>query len=151
MATRDWILKKNCSISPRQLAQAYLALCVASFLVATYFVMHGAWLVMVFAVLEMSAVAAAFIYCGRHATDRECISLSDTGLWVELVQAERASLYQLDPCRTRVAIPELRQRLIRLEANGERVEVGRYLTERKRQEFAQELNRELAGYRLHSK
>ena len=45
-------------------------------------------------------------------------------------------------------MPEPRQRLIRLEANGERVDVGRYLTERKRQEFAQELSRELAGYRL---
>ncbi len=125
-----------------------MALCVASFLVATYFVMHGAWLVMVFAMLEMTAVAAAFIYFGRHATDRECISLSDAGLLVELVQAERSLSYRLDPRRTRVAIPEPRQRLIRLEANGERVEVGRYLTERKRQEFAQELNRELAGYRL---
>ena len=148
MTTREWVLKKNCSISPRQLAKAYMALCLASFLVATYFVMHGAWLVMVFAMLEMTAVAAAFIYFGRHATDRECISLSDAGLLVELVQAERSLSYRLDPRRTRVAIPEPRQRLIRLEANGERVEVGRYLTERKRQEFAKELNRELAGYRL---
>ena len=150
MATREWILKKNCSISPRQLAQAYMALCVASFLVAAYFVMHGAWVVMVFAMLEMTAVAAAFVYFGRHATDRECISLSEVELLIELVQAERSLSFRLDPRRTRVAIPEPRQRLIRLEANGERVEVGRYLTERKRQEFAQELNRELAGYRLQS-
>ena len=147
MATREWILKKNCSITPRQLAQAYLALCAASFLVAMYFVIHGAWLVMVFAMLEMTAVAAAFIYFGRHATDRECISLSDTGLVVELVHAEQSLSFCMDPRRTRVAIPEPRNRLIGLEANGDRVEVGRYLTERKRQEFAQELNRELAGYR----
>ena len=125
-----------------------MALCVASFLVAAYFVMHGAWVVMVFAMLEMTAVAAAFVYFGRHATDRECISLSEVELLIELVQAERSLSFRLDPRRTRVAIPEPRQRLIRLEANGERVEVGRYLTERKRQEFAQELNRELAGYRL---
>lgn len=125
-----------------------MALCLASFLVATYFVMHGAWVVMVFALLEMSAVAAAFLYFGRHATDRECISLSEAELLVELVQAEQSLSFRLDPRRTRVAIPEPRQRLIRLEANGERVDVGRYLTERKRQEFAKELNRELAGYRL---
>ncbi len=147
MATREWILKKNCSITPRQLAQAYLALCTASFLVAMYFVIHGAWLVMVFAMLEMMAVAAAFICFGRHATDRECISLSDAGLVVELVRAEQSLSFCMDPRRTRVAIPEPRNRLIGLEANGDRIEVGRYLTERKRQEFAQELNRELAGYR----
>ena len=125
-----------------------MALCVASLLVATYFVMHGAWVVMVFAMLEMCAVAAAFIYFGRHAMDRECISLSEAELRVDLVQAEQSLSFRLDPRRTRVAIPEPRQRLIRLEANGERVEVGRYLTERRRQEFAQELNRELSGYRL---
>jgi len=111
-------------------------------------VMHGAWLVMVFAMLEMCAVAAAFIYFGRHAMDRECISLSEAELRVDLVQAEQNLSFRFDPRRTRVAIPEPRQRLIRLEANGERVEVGRYLTERKRQEFAHELNRELSGYRL---
>ncbi|MFM8467448.1 MAG: DUF2244 domain-containing protein [Oxalobacteraceae bacterium] len=148
MATREWLLKKNCSISPKQLAQAYAALCTASLLVAAYFVMHGAWVVMVFAVLEMCAVAAAFIYFGRHAMDREYISLSAAELRVDLVQAERSLSFYLDPQRTRVAIPEPRQRLIRLEANGERVEVGRYLTERKRQELAHELNRELSGYRL---
>lgn len=147
MATREWILKKNCSISPRQLAKAYAALCVASFLVASYFVMQGAWLVMVFAILEMSAVAAAFLYFGRHATDREHIALSDAGLTVELVQAEKVLQHRMDPHRTRVTLPVLRHGLIGLEANGDRVEVGRFLTERKRKEFAQELSRELVGYR----
>ena len=148
MATREWILKKNCSISPRQLAQAYMALCAASFLVASYFVMQGAWVVMAFAALEMTAVAVAFLYFGRHATDRECISLSDAGLIVELVEAERTLQYRMDPCLTRVAMPEPSRRLIGLEANGDRVEVGRFLPERRRREFAQELNRELVSYRL---
>lgn len=148
MATREWILKKNCSITPRQLAQAYMALCAASFLVAGYFIWQGAWVVMVFALLEMTAVAAAFVYTGRHATDRECISLGDSGLVVELVQAEQSRQFRMDPWQTRVAIPEPRHRLIALVANGDRVEVGRFLTERKRQEFAKELNRELTGFRL---
>ncbi len=150
MATREWISKKNCSITPRQLAKAYLALCVASFLVAGYFVMHGAWLVMVFAVIEMSAVAAAFVYFGRHATDRELIAIGDDGLVVQLVQAEKISQYRLNPQRTRVELPDLRHGLIGLEADGDRVQVGRYLTEKKRQEFARELKNELTGYRAGS-
>ncbi len=147
MATREWILKKNCSITPRQLANAYCALCVASFLVASYFLTQGAWFVMVFAILEMSAVAAAFLYFGRHATDREHIALDESGLLVELVQAEKVQQHRMDPTRTRVLLPALRHGLIGLEANGCRVEVGRFLTERKRKEFAQELSRELVGYR----
>lgn len=147
MATREWILKKNCSISPQQLAKAYLALCGASLVVASYFTLQGAWLVMVFALLEMTAVAVAFLYFGRHATDRECIALNDEGLIVELVQAEKTQQFRMDPYRTRVALPALRHGLIGLEGSGSRVEVGRFLTERKRREFARELNQELVGYR----
>ena len=148
MATREWVLKKNCSISPRQLAKAYLAICGASLMVASYFTWQGAWLIMVFAVLEMAAVATAFLYFGRHATDRECIALNEAELVVELVRAEKTSQFRLDPCRTKVAMPALRHGLIGLEGNASRVEVGRFLTERKRREFAQELNQELLGYRI---
>ncbi len=151
MATREWILKKNCSISPRQLAKAYMALCVASFLVASYFVVHGAWLVMVFSVLEMTAVGVAFMYFARHATDRELIALGDDGLVVELVQAEQVSQYWMNPQRTRVELPNVRHGLIGLEADGDRVEVGRYLTEPNRRAFANELKNELIGYRAGSK
>ena len=122
MATREWVLKKNCSISPRQLAQAYLAICGASLMVASYFTWQGAWLIMVFAVLEMAAVAAAFVYFGRHATDRECIALNEAELVVELVRAEKISQFRLDPWRTRVAMPALRHGLIGLEGNAGRVE-----------------------------
>jgi len=148
MATREWVLKKNCSISPRQLAKAYLALCGASLMVASYFTWHGAWLIMVFAVLEMTAVAAAFLYFGRHATDRECIALNDAELVVELVQAEKTRQFRMDPCRTRVALPLLSHGLIGLEGSAGRVEVGRFLTERKRREFAKELDQELLGHRV---
>ncbi len=143
MATREWILKQNCSISPRQLAKAYAGLCAASFIVATYFTLHGAWLVLVFAVLEMTAVAAAFLYFGRHATDREHIALSDAGLIVDLVRAEQTRRFRMDPRDTHVEMPGFKHSLIGLEANGARVEVGRFLTDRKRHEFARELIAEL--------
>jgi len=68
-------------------------------------------------------------------------------LIVERVQAEKTWQFRMDPCRTRVALPALRHGLIGLEGSGGRVEVGRFLTERKRREFARELNQELVGYR----
>lgn len=147
MARREWILKQNCSITPRQLAKAYAALCAGSLMVAAYFTFHGAWLVMVFAVIELSCVAAAFLYFGRHATDREHIALSDACLLVELVRAEQTRQFRLDPRRTHVAAPVMGRDLIGLVANGDRVEVGRFLTEWRRRELARELSRELVGYR----
>lgn len=137
-------------MSPGQLARAYLALCVASLLVAGFFAAQGAWLVLVFSALELTAVAVAFVYFGRHATDREHVALSDSGLLVERVQAECVRQFRMDPQRTRVALPALRHGLIGLESNGARIEVGRFVSERKRREFARELNRELAGIRAGS-
>jgi uncharacterized membrane protein len=147
MAKREWISKKNCSITPGQLIKAYLALCSVSFLVAAYFLFHGAWVILVFALLEMTAVGAAFVYVGRHAGDKECVLLSADGLVVELVEADQVRQFRMDPRRTRIAVPALRHRLIALEANGDRIEVGRFLTDKKRQQFAQELTRELMDYR----
>ena len=147
MATREWILKQNCSISPRQLAKAYAALCTGSLLVATYFTFHGAWMVMVFAVLELAGVAAAFLYFGRHATDRELIALNDACLLIELVRAEQTKQFKLDPLRTQVKAPVKGRGLIGLVANGERVEVGRFLTQWRRRELARELSRELGSHR----
>jgi len=109
--------------------------------------LHGAWVILVFAVVEMMAVGCAFVYCGRHAGDKESVVLSDEGLVVELVEAERVHQVRMDPWRTRIEIPALRHRLIALEANGDRIEVGRFLTERKRHQFAKELRSGLMDYR----
>lgn len=148
MATREWILRQNCSITPQQLVKAYAALCVGSLLVAGYFTFQGAWLVLIFAIFELTCVAAAFLYFGRHATDREHIALSDAGLVVELVRAEQTEQFRLDPWRTRVVTSAKGRGLIGLVANGNRVEVGRFLTEWRRREFARELSRELGSYRF---
>lgn len=145
MARREWVLSRNCSMSPRQLALAYAALCAASFTIATVFTLRGAWYILCYAILEMSAVGAAFFVYARHAADREHIALIDDQLVVELIQKERVREFRLDPRYTRVEPPVSRDGLIGLEASGTRVEVGRFLTEWKRREFARELRRALAS------
>jgi len=144
MATREWILSRNCSLSPRQLGLAYAVLCSMSLTVATIFTLSGAWYILVFAILELSAVGLAFLLYARHATDREHIALIDDCLLVELIEVEQVAQFRLNPRWTRVESPVARNDLIGLEANGTRVEVGRFLTEWKRREFAWELKRALA-------
>lgn len=146
MSKREWILKRNCSISPRQLATVYVILCLSSVAVAAIFTLRGAWYVLVFAILEMTAVGLAFLHYARHATDREHIALIDNDcLLIELIQAEQARQFRLDSRLTRVDLPAADRGLIGLEANGVRVEVGRFLTEWKRREFARELRSALAS------
>lgn len=145
MVKREWTLSRNCSITPRQLGLAYAALCAVSLCVAIFFTWRGAWYVLGFSVLELVAVGSAFLLYARHATDRERIALTDDCLLVELIQVERVRQYRLDPQWIRVDMPESRSRLIGLESRGTRVEVGRFLTEYIRREFARELRRTLGS------
>jgi len=144
MVMREWVLKRNCSIAPRQLVLVYSILCVVSLLVAGMFTWRGAWYVLAFAVAEMGAVGFAFFRYARHATDRERLALNDDCLLVELVEVERVSRFKLDARRIRIESPLTRGALIGLEANGTRVEVGRFLTEWKRRELVRDLRRALA-------
>jgi uncharacterized membrane protein len=145
MVKRDWVLKRNCSLSPRQLAMAFAMLCMVSLSVAAFFTLRGAWYVLCFSVIEISAVGLAFFRFARHATDREHIALIDECLVVELTQMEQTRQFKLDKRRIRVETPLSRDGLIRLESNGTRVEVGRFLTEWRRRELAQELRCALAS------
>lgn len=145
MDSREWMLKRNCSMSPRQLGLAYLAVCTTSLLVAIFFAVSGAWYVLAFALVEQFAVGIAFLLYARHATDREHIALEENCLLVEVIQVEHVRQFRLDPRHTRVEPPMSGSSgLVCLEANGTRVEIGRFLTEWKRRELARELNGALA-------
>jgi uncharacterized membrane protein len=144
MAIREWVLKRNCSMTPRQLGLAYSALCLMSLTIATFFTLRGAWYVLGFAMLELSAVGGAFLLYARHVTDRERIAITENCLLIEVVQAEQVRQIRLDPRFTRVEPPASRSALVRLEANGTSVEVGRFLGEGRRRELAQDLKRALA-------
>lgn len=145
MAAREWVLKRNCALSPAQLGWAFTMLCALSLLVASAFALHGLWFVFGFSLLETLAIGVAFLLYARHATDREYIALDANGLLIELVIREQVTQYRLDPRYTRVEPPARGRPLIGLEANGTRVEVGRFVTESRRRELARELRSALAS------
>lgn len=142
--TREWTLRRNCSLSPRQLARAYAILCVGSLAVALGFLLRGIWFVLAFSLLELALVGLALLVHARHATDHERIALSESGLLVTRVLAERRESTRLDPLWTRVVVPDERPRtLIRLESRGVKVEIGRFVDESRRRQVARELRQAL--------
>jgi uncharacterized membrane protein len=124
---REWLHKRSCALTPRQLGLSYLMLCGLSFAVASIWLWRGAWVVLDFSVLEMTAAALAWFIYARHATDHECPTLADGWLQVDLVEAGRVRSVRLDPRQTRIIAPAGYGALIRLEASGAKVEVGRYV------------------------
>ena len=58
-ASVQWLLRRNCSMTPAQLVAFYLSLCAWSLAIAGAFWWRGATLVMPFAGIELLAVGAA--------------------------------------------------------------------------------------------
>jgi uncharacterized membrane protein len=140
----EWLLRRNCSLSPRQLALAYALLCAAALGIALVFVLQGVWFVFGFALLELAGIALALLHYARHALDHEHIALTEHCLLVERVEAGHSEQVRLDPAWTRISMPDHRRRaLIGLESCGIRVEVGCYVTEATRRHVALEIRREL--------
>ena len=138
-----WFLKRNCSVTPAQLAWLYLSMCVVSLGIGSFFWWHGATMILPFASLELAAVGTAFLLYARHAADGERISLQDGQLVVELENAgrfERAEFHRdwvrVEPCAGG-------RSLIELSGRGRSVSVGRYVRPELRPALAQEIRRAL--------
>ena len=132
-------------MTPRQFGIAYGMLGFFMLLIGLVFALSGIWFVTGFALLEIGTIALALLHYARHATDREHIALSDACLLIERVEAGKVQAIRLDPCWTKIALPDRRRALIQLESRGVQVEVGSFVAEEIRQQVAQELRRELRG------
>ena len=122
-----WHLRRNCSVTPRQLALLYAGLSAVSLTIGVGFWMMGATLVLGFAGLELVAVGAAFLIYARHAADGETVSLQGERLIVERECAGRRERLEFCCAHVRIAPPASGQGLIEVMAHGRRVDLGRHI------------------------
>jgi len=134
-----WLLRRNCSVSPKQVGWFFMGLCGLSLGVAGFFWLLGATLVLPFAAVELMAVGAAFLVYARHATDLESISLRDGRLVVELETAGEMQRCEFLSQGVRIDTGQGREGLIELRGGGHAVCVGRYLRSDLRPELAREI------------
>jgi uncharacterized membrane protein len=144
---QEWLLKRNCSLSPRQLALIFGSLASVSLGIAVAFASRGAWMVLPFACIEVLALGAAFVVYARHAADYERIVLCRDCLLVETCRGDRLRREQCAPAWTRVEYSGTRRELIGLVAEGRRIDVGRFVPESERRDLATQLRVELQGIR----
>ena len=135
----DWFLRRNCAVTPAQLGWFYLSLCVVSLGSASAFWLQGAVLVMPFAWLELLAVGVGFLVYARHAADRERISLRDRHLVVELEQAGKLQRMSFRREWVRVEPKRGDSSLIEVSAQGQSIQVGRYVRPELRPLLAREI------------
>lgn len=147
-ATRiEWRLKRNCSITPRQLFGVYLSLCALSLTIASGFAWAGASPVLAFAGVELLLVGAALLVYARHAADCECITLAGSALSVLHQHGVRTEHSEFRAARVRVEPLSSDRSLIEVGADGHTARIGRYLRPELRCSLAQELRAALRAHR----
>lgn len=139
-----WLIKRNCSASPRQLALVFGSLVAVSFMFGLGFAVFGLWMVLPFVGVELVAVAAAFFCYGWHAADFERIAVAADRLSVEHVEGARKRQWQFDPRQTHVQIESSGRRWgsrvhVFLMAPGVSLELGRYLLDHRRSQLGREI------------
>jgi len=138
-AGMQWVMRRNCSITPRQLVAVYLSLCVVSLGISIAFWIVGAPAVLAFAGLELLMLGAAFALYARHATDCETITLAGRELAIEHRYGqgvERAS-FRAEWVRVEPASDD--GSLVEVSGEGRHTRVGRYVRPEWRAQLAQEL------------
>ena len=140
-----WFLRRNCSISPRQLGWIYLSLCAVSLVIGVLFWLQGATLVLPIAWLELIAVGIAFAVYARHASDGETIRLAGQQLVIE--QENGGKLHRCEFRRewVRVEPSAADSSLIALSGQGKTVHIGRFVRPELRPVLAREIRMALRG------
>ncbi|MBA3589366.1 DUF2244 domain-containing protein [Methylibium sp.] len=134
----EWVLKRNCSLSPSQLLAVYASLCVISLGIATYFWVQGATLVMPFAWAEVLVFGVTLLLYARHAADRERIALQSGRLTVEHQNGGRVERAEFVSDWVRVEPQGNDRSLIELSGQGRVIAVGRYVRPELRRALAEE-------------
>ena len=144
----EWLLKRTCSITPRQLFAVYASLCAVSLTIALGFTWAGASPVLAFAGIELLLVGAALLIYARHATDHERITLAGEALSVEHQQGPQMQRSEFRAAWVRVEPLSSDRSLIEVAGDGRTARIGRYLRPELRHSLAQELR---AALRSHSR
>lgn len=143
----DWVLKRNCSMSPKQVLAVYASLCVISLAVAACFWFLGARLVMPFAWAELLLLGGMLLLYARHADDAEHLALQTGRLTVEWRGGGRIERAEFLPEWVRIELRNDERSLIELSDRGRVFEVGRFIRPELRRALAEELR---AAVRQHA-
>ena len=135
----QWLLNRNCSITPRQLALFYLSISAVSLLIGVVFFLQGAALVLVFTGIELLAVGLALLIFARHAGDHETLTLIGRSLQVEQCFGSRVARTDFAADWLTVEPAAGQGSLVELSGRGQCVRVGRFLRPELRGAFAREL------------
>jgi len=124
---KNWQMRRNCALTPKQLLMFYIILVSLSVTVATGFLLVGVWVILIFTTLELSAVTIGFlIYC-RHALDCETIEIDNTCLIVKKFIGYKETVYEFNTQWVKIEPPIEGSKTFFISQAHLRVELGQFL------------------------
>ena len=141
------MFKPNCSLTANGKLKAVLLLSAIPCLIGIGFSLIGAWLVMPFIGLEITALAYAFYYVNAHESDYERITIDGDKLVVEWCSQARITQHVLNPYWTKLVRHESPNGGLNLGfiSHGKELEIGRYLTKKQREALAEQLQKRVGS------
>jgi uncharacterized membrane protein len=134
-----WMLRRNCVLTPAQLAIWFVSLSTVSLGIAAAFAAYGAWMVVPFALIEVSVLGVAFFCYARHAGDYERIEASPGRLRVEASHGASLRVEEVSPPWVRVDYRGRSSEPIVLVAGRQKIAVGRFVPDHRKPALVQEL------------
>jgi len=139
----EWLLRRNCALSPRQLACGFGGAGLISLAIAFAFASQGAWLIAPFAGVELLALTLAYVVYARQTGDFDRVTLAADRLYVEVMRGRRASRFEANRNWVRVEMGKSVTASVRISERGQSVEVGRLVAFHERVEFMRDLAQNL--------
>ena len=130
---RSWLLQRRSTLSHQQLLKLFPVLCAPSLLVALTFLCLGYWYILMYSLLELSALGLCMRHHARHADDYDRIDITSDAILIEQSRAGDQRRILLDPLTTRLLPP------LRLADNKTTVTLAEFLHPVHRRQLADDL------------
>jgi uncharacterized membrane protein len=144
MPCHEWVFKRNCAMSPKQLGLALGFLALISVAVAGGFWWVGVKWVVFFTAVEWIALLSATWWYLRHASDRERVVVEANRLLVEHEIAGAVHRLTFGPIGLEIQAPCKEQPLVRILGPGQATSVGRHIRPEGRHQLAVQLRQWLS-------
>lgn len=134
--------KPNVSLSARNRLLSFLLIAGATLAIALFFALHGVWMVLPFAGLEIAVLGWAFYHLHCHARDFERITVDDNHVLIETRDYKRSYRTELQRYWARLIVrttPVTRRARLYVRSHGREIEIGRFMNDEERAQVARQM------------
>ena len=111
--------------------------------IATYFLLHGVWMILIFTVIELTVLGIALLVYARHALDYESIAIDGTALQIEKNIGGKIERHVFNTRWLTLTQEESGKRLIRVEERSKEMPIGIFVPLDARPQFYRDLRAQI--------